>query len=220
MQRAQKKIPYHYTIQANNEKKTAMQKFEEKHADLLTNAQKWIKETAQSCSAVAVLVATVVFAAAYTVPGGTDDKGLPRFLHNPVFLFFTIMDIASLASSLSSLVMFLSILTSPCELWDFRRSLPRKLMAGFGLLFLSLATTMLAFSATMLLNVQLKGQNWTATLTYGAAFFPVSIFAMMQFPLYLAVKSFLNFFSKKVKKLIPKKLRPQFEYKKGFIFRK
>ncbi|KAL1288997.1 ankyrin repeat-containing protein ITN1-like isoform X2 [Arachis ipaensis] len=207
-ERIEKRLPYHYTIHYNKEdNKTAKQLFQEKHNDLLREARNWIKETAQSCSAVAVLVATVVFAAAYTVPGGTDDNGLPRFLHHPIFLVFTIMDVVSLASSLASVVMFLSILTSPCEMWDFRSSLPRKLMAGFAFLFFSMATTMMSFSATVLINIKLEKNKWTSTLTYSAAFFPVSIFAMMQFPLYVAMRGCLRSTLKRLKKITPRYIR-------------
>ena len=97
----------------------------EKHEPLFKDARQWIKETSQSCSAVAVLVATVVFAAAYTIPGGANDNGFPIFLDNPIFIVFTVMYVVALVSSLASVVMFLSILTSPCEMWDFRKSLPQ-----------------------------------------------------------------------------------------------
>ena len=96
------------------------------HDKMLKEAQIWLKETAQSCSTIAILVAIVVFAAAYTIPGGTVN-GTPVFLHSSVFLFFTIMDVVALATSLASVVIFLSILTSPCELWDFHKALPQKL---------------------------------------------------------------------------------------------
>ncbi|KAK7245568.1 hypothetical protein RIF29_40415 [Crotalaria pallida] len=203
-ERIEKRLPYHYTIHYNKDNKTAKQLFVEKHEGLLLEARNWIKETAQSCSAVAVLVATVVFAAAYTVPGGTDENGLPKFLHDPIFLVFTIMDVVALACSLASVVMFLSILTSPCEMWDFRKSLPRKLMAGFAFLFFSMATTMLSFSATVLINIKLEKNKWTSSLTYAAAFFPVSIFALMQFPLYVAMKGCIRSLLKILKKIIPR----------------
>ncbi|XP_004486279.4 uncharacterized protein [Cicer arietinum] len=203
-ERIERRLPYHYIIHKNNNNQTAKEVFEEKHEQLLKDARKWIKETAQSCSAVAVLVATVVFAAAYTVPGGTDDRGFPRLLHHPIFVVFTIMDVVALASSLASVVMFLSILTSPCELWDFRRSLPRKLMAGFAFLFFSMATTMLVFSATILVNIKLDKNKWTTSLTYTAAFFPVSIFAMMQFPLYVAGKECVVTILRRLKKIVPR----------------
>ena len=78
---------------------TADELLQETHSKQLKDAQKWIKETSQSCSAVAVLVATVVFAAAYTVPGGNDPSGRPNFIDSPFFMLFTVMDIVSLACS-------------------------------------------------------------------------------------------------------------------------
>ncbi|MFQ6661844.1 hypothetical protein Gotur_029862 [Gossypium turneri] len=52
---------------------TADQLFKGMHKDQLKSAQEWVKNTSQSCSTVAVLVATVVFAAAWTPhpPGKT-----------------------------------------------------------------------------------------------------------------------------------------------------
>ena len=59
-QRVRKKIPSHYEIHRNNNNMTADELLQETHSKQLKDAQKWIKETSQSCSAVAVLVATVV----------------------------------------------------------------------------------------------------------------------------------------------------------------
>ena len=205
-------IPSHYVMHRDIEKhKTAEELFKKTHSDLLEKAQKWIKETSQSCSAVAVLIATVVFAAAYTVPGGNDNTGHPVFLHSPFFLFFTIMDVLSLASSLTSVVMFLSILSSPFEYENFRISLPRKLTFGFALLFFSVTTTMLSFAATILLIIHFKKTSWTTTLIYTAAFLPVSVFALMQFPLYKAFSSTLRALTKKIlKTVLPRKFTPHY----------
>jgi hypothetical protein len=204
MQRVRKIMPSHYVMHRDNDNKTADEFFKETHGDLLKKAQTWIKETSQSCSTVAVLVATVVFAAAYTVPGGTDEEGYPKFRYKPSFLFFPIMDVLAIASSLSSVVMFLSILTSPFGQENLLKSLPRKLMVGFTFLFLSVTTTMLTFTATVLLIIQLekKSHAWTMTLTYAAALFPVCVFAIVQFPLY--GKS-INFLCSQSKKIIRKK---------------
>jgi hypothetical protein len=203
MQRVQKIIPSHYVIHRNNDNKTADELFKLNHADLHKKAQRWTKETSQSCSAVAVLVATVVFAAAYTVPGGNDNKGQPVFLNSPFFLFFTVMDVVSLASSLTSVVTFLSILTSPFELEDFHRSLPTKLMIGFSLLFFSVTATMLSFTATILLIIRLERRRWTSTLIYTAAFLPVAVFALMQFPLYVQFTKGVHSLLKKIFKRVP-----------------
>ncbi|GAV61242.1 Ank_4 domain-containing protein/PGG domain-containing protein [Cephalotus follicularis] len=198
--RAGKRIPSHYVRHVDKRGWTAQKLFEKNHGDQLKQAQRWTKETSQSCSTVAVLVSTVVFAAAYTVPGGTDDKsGLPILLHKSFFLIFTVMDVISLACSLTSVVMFLSILTSPFEYSDFLHSLPRKLTIGFTLLFFSVTTTMFAFASTLVLTVKFGHgrRQWTMILIYVAAFFPVTVFALMQFPLYA---SFLAISFRKIKK--------------------
>ncbi|XP_031249213.1 ankyrin repeat-containing protein ITN1-like [Pistacia vera] len=193
----------------NKEKKNnynCKELFKLKHDELLKEAQEWVKGTSQSCSAVAVLVATVVFAAAYTVPGGSNEKGYPIFLNNNFFLVFTVMDVVALACSLTSVVMFLSVLTSPFSYEEFHHRLPRKLTIGFSLLFVALTTTMLAFAATLLLIVRYQKPHWTTTLIYTAAFFPVSIFALTQFPMYVAFKdTFLKLF-KWIKKVQNKKV--------------
>ncbi|EEF35986.1 ankyrin repeat-containing protein, putative [Ricinus communis] len=137
-ERVKKIIPSHYIMHHNGYGQTALELFEETHSKLHKDAQEWLKRTSESCSVIAVLIATVAFTAIYTVPGGNDDKtGLPVLLRYPFFSVFTILDIISLASSLTSVVMFLSILTSPFQLQDFRISLPRKLTLGFTFLFFS-----------------------------------------------------------------------------------
>ncbi|KAK4837255.1 hypothetical protein QYF36_003993 [Acer negundo] len=184
----EKLIPSHYKTHRDNKDKTAMELFKEMHEKQLENAQRWIKETSQSCSGVAVLVATVVFAAAFTVPGGTNDSnGQPILLHSPFFLFFTVMDVVSLSCSLTAVVMFLSVVTSPFELEDFLVSLPRRLTLGFALLFMSVVTTMLAFTSTIVLIIHLdQSRQWTMTLICSAAFFPVSVLALTHFPLFVS----------------------------------
>lgn len=206
MQRVRKIIPPHYTMHRSrfgDRSETAEEFFRRTHGKLLKEAQEWLKRTSESCSAVAVLIATVAFAAAYTVPGGSDqDTGVPILLHDPFFLVFTVMDVLSLASSLTSVVMFLSILTSPFELQDFRRSLPRKLILAFTFLFFSVAVTMLAFAATIVLIIHLK-KRWTTSVIYTVAFLPVTVFALLQFPLYLAFMDTVKSTLKVIKRALP-----------------
>ncbi|TYG65589.1 hypothetical protein ES288_D06G198300v1 [Gossypium darwinii] len=193
-----KKMPVHFTMHRNKNNMTADQLFKGMHKDQLKSAQEWVKNTSQSCSTVAVLVATVVFAAAYTAPGGfRPTNGRPILLERPMYSFFTVMDVAGLASSLTSVVIFLSILTSSLEYQDFLNTVHRKLSLGFIFLFFSVTSTMLTFTATILLLVHLQ-KKWTATLTYAAAFLPICVFALFQFPLYYrffieAVKGVLGY---------------------------
>ncbi|XP_072088365.1 uncharacterized protein [Arachis hypogaea] len=199
-ERVRRIIPPHYLMHCDKDGLTANDVLEMEHQDMHKEAKCWIKETAQSCSTVAVLVATVVFAAAYTIPGGSEN-GTPVFFGSRVFLFFTVTDVVALVSSLASVVTFLSILTSPFELWDFYKSLPRKLNLGFALLFFSLVCTMLAFSATVLLTIQLENTKWTSVLFYCAGFLPVAIFAWMQFPLYKTLQKLVRRLCNRVKQV-------------------
>ncbi|KAK0579960.1 hypothetical protein LWI29_034025 [Acer saccharum] len=179
-------MPSYFTQHHDKNNKTAKELFREKHETQLKAAQQWIKETSQSCSGVAVLVSTVVFAAAFTVPGGNDEKeGFPLLLHSPFFMSFTLTDVVSLSCSLTALVMFVSIVTSPFELHNFRFTLPRRLTLGFALLFMSVLTTMLTFTSTIILIIRSEQrQKWTLTLICCAAFVPVSVLDLTtHFPL-------------------------------------
>ncbi|XP_073261080.1 uncharacterized protein [Populus alba] len=192
-----------YKAMQRGKELTALELFQEEHKAQLKLAQEWIEKTSQSCSAVAVLLATVVFAAAYTIPGGSNDLGFPIFLHNRFFLAFTVLDVIALASSLTSVVMFLSILTSPFEYENFYHNIPRKLILGFTLLFLSVMTTMLAFACTLFLVIHFR-KKWTTGLISFAAFFPVTVFALMQFPLYVSFLSTMKDLFKEAGKYVPR----------------
>ncbi|BFG40774.1 hypothetical protein CerSpe_270480 [Prunus speciosa] len=200
MVRVQKIMPRHYTMHHNRKGMTAEELFNSEHAKLLQSAQEWMKGTAQSCSTVAALVATVVYAAAYTAPGGYDSNGLPLLRNSGFFVTFAITDTVSLISSLASLVTFLSILTSPFEYQDFYRSLPFRLHLGFTLLFFSLVTTMLTFTATIVLLIHLR-KKWTTSLIYVVAFLPVPMLGLMQLPLYKGFSQGLKYILKKIRKI-------------------
>ncbi|QHN78733.1 uncharacterized protein DS421_19g663920 [Arachis hypogaea] len=128
--------------------------FTEQHTNLVKEGEKWTKETASSCGVVAALVATITFAAAFTVPGGNDQsKGYPIFLHKKLFMLFIISDAVSLFSSTTSLLMFLGFLTSRYAEDDFLKSLPTKLIIGLSAMFISLATMMAAFCASLSISI-------------------------------------------------------------------
>ncbi|GAB4830174.1 hypothetical protein Ancab_019816 [Ancistrocladus abbreviatus] len=201
--RVKRLMPIHYVMHHNKDSKTAKDLFDEKHKEQLEKAQNWTKDTSTSCSTIAALVATVVFAAAYTIPGGTTENGIPNFLHYPLFLVFTVMDIVSLTSSLTSLILFLSILTSPYHMQDFYMSIPRKLMLGFTFLFLSVATAMVAFTVSILLIIQLQ-KRWTTTLIYTIALLPVSMFTLVLLPLFAGFKDTLRFTRKRFMQFLPR----------------
>ncbi|KAG2688460.1 hypothetical protein I3760_09G096300 [Carya illinoinensis] len=144
------------------------------------------------CTVVAVLIATVAFAAAYTVPGGPNiQTGAPILVNKPFFVVFTVTDILSLSFALTSVVIFLSIVSSPFRLIDFKESLPKKLMLGFTFLFLSVSMMMFALAATVLLMIQNR-ESWTKVILYALSFLPVGIFALSYFPLYASLSETYN----------------------------
>ncbi|XP_076916744.1 uncharacterized protein LOC143576567 [Bidens hawaiensis] len=54
--------------------------FTKEHENLVKEGETWIKTVAESCSITAALITTIVFAAAITVPGGSNqDTGIPVF---------------------------------------------------------------------------------------------------------------------------------------------
>ncbi|GJR88038.1 ankyrin repeat-containing domain, PGG domain protein [Tanacetum coccineum] len=180
-------------LQINYDGQTAEQMFLEKNVQLRVDAKEWMKRTAENCSIVAVLIATVAFAAAYTVPGGPNQStGYPLLKNQPFFTVFALADALSLTFSLTSVIIFLSILTSSFRLNDFRYSLHNKLMLGLTVLILAVSMMMVAFAATLILTIS-SGQNWTSVFLYIISFFPVTVFALSYIRLYqLLLKAFIE----------------------------
>ncbi|KAG7995165.1 hypothetical protein I3843_01G094800 [Carya illinoinensis] len=165
----------------NNKGMTPRELFTENHKDLMEKGEKWMKDTATSCTVVAALILTIMFAAAFTVPGGNNQDGLPIFFNKKLFKLFLISDSLSLFSSASSVLMFLGILTSRYAEEDFFKSLPTKMIIGLSTLFFSIATMMIAFSAGLLL--MLHEESWMVVPVISLASVPVTLFVLMQFPL-------------------------------------
>ncbi|KAK0595471.1 hypothetical protein LWI29_007028 [Acer saccharum] len=86
------KMTYPYLREMKNENnQTAKDLFRIEHKELAKQGEEWMKATANSGMIVSTLIATVLFAAAFTLPGGNvDDKGIPIFLRANTFLIFII----------------------------------------------------------------------------------------------------------------------------------
>ncbi|XP_060212659.1 uncharacterized protein LOC132640193 isoform X1 [Lycium barbarum] len=182
----------------NNDGKTAEDLFTKANAELRSEAKDWLKRTAENCTIVAVLIATVAFAAAYTIPGGpSQSTGYPVLMDHPFFVIFTIGDVLSITFALTSMITFLSILTSSFMMHEFRRSLSKKLILGFTLLILSVSMIMLAFASTIILMIHYK-ERWTKIALYFMAFLPVRIFVVSYFPLYVSLWKNFNYSLRKL----------------------
>ncbi|GKB56079.1 ankyrin repeat-containing protein [Tanacetum coccineum] len=162
----------------NKDGRTPYELFSEKNQDLVSQGLKWMKD----CMLVATLIVTVAFAVAFTVPGGyNQENGMPIFIHESSFLVFVVADAISLFSSSTSLLVFLSIITSHHNQRDFMYSLPRKLMIGLLTLFISVASMMVTF-ATSFFVIYRNRMSWVPILMSIFAAIPVIIFAALQFP--------------------------------------
>ncbi|XP_031269174.1 ankyrin repeat-containing protein NPR4-like [Pistacia vera] len=172
-----------YRETKNSEGRTPHILFLEEHRRLVREGEKWMKDTASSCMVVATLIATVMFAAAFTVPGGNNNlTGKPVFLHHWSFLVFAISDALALFCSATSILIFLSILTSRYAVEDFLHSLPNRLIIGLATLFISIATMMAAFGATLFIVLS-NEFAWIAIPIAIVACVPVTLFPLLQFPL-------------------------------------
>ncbi|XP_026427163.1 uncharacterized protein LOC113323117 isoform X2 [Papaver somniferum] len=170
----------------NKEGYTAQFVFTTEHKELLKEAEDWMKDTSGSCMIVAALIATVAFAAAFTVPGGNISdtssikNGAPVFLGKDSFTVFAVADAFALFSSITSVLMFLAIYTSRYAEMDFLKSLPQKLIIGLATLFTSMAAILVAFCASLFIVVGNKGL--IPIVLFGCV--PVVLFAWLQLPLF------------------------------------
>ncbi|WMV15304.1 hypothetical protein MTR67_008689 [Solanum verrucosum] len=183
----EKLIPPSGRKRRNKDGKTPRELFTEEHKILLKDGEKWMKDTANSCMIAATLIATMVFAAGFTVPGGNkDDNGFPIWLKLNGFRIFVISDAVALFSSIVSIIMFLSILTSRYAEDDFLVSLPAKLFFGLTALFVSIVSMLVAFTATFVL-IYRKHTGWEPKVIVACAGVPVALFGCLQYKLWFDV---------------------------------
>ncbi|KAL8249578.1 hypothetical protein R6Q59_006446 [Mikania micrantha] len=180
-------IPPMYRERKNKQGRTPYEIFTEEHKDLVTQGEKWMKGMASQCMVVATLVATIVFAAAFTVPGGyNQNDGIPIFYQKSVFIVFVVADAISLFLSSASILTFLSLLTSRYAEHDFMESLPRKLMLGLVSLFLSITAMMVTFSVSFFILYH-KEMKWVPMLISVSAVMPVLLYVLLQHNLLIDV---------------------------------
>ncbi|XP_022858910.1 uncharacterized protein LOC111379707 isoform X2 [Olea europaea var. sylvestris] len=169
-----------YFQMENNEHKKPKELFTMEHENLRKAGEEWMKSTATSCMVVATLIATVVFAAAFTIPGeNKEETGAPNFLIDGWFTVFVISNAVAMFSSTTSIMMFLSILTSRYGEDDFLFSLPAKLMGGLITLFASVICMDLTYSATFFLVYKEEKQGTLPRLVAALAVLPITLYAVL-----------------------------------------
>ncbi|KAK3438717.1 hypothetical protein EUGRSUZ_C03504 [Eucalyptus grandis] len=165
-----------------SDSKKYWKKFVEEHKELRQNGEKWMKDTANSCMLVSTLIGTVLFIAAFTMPGGNNGiTGVPLLLGQDSLLLFPISDGLGLFSSMIAILLFLAILTSRYETQDFLELLPKKIIFGLCFLFLSLAFMLVAFAATLAIVLN-KRLAWVVIPITLLASLPVALFVLLQLP--------------------------------------
>ncbi|XP_022003969.2 ankyrin repeat-containing protein NPR4 [Helianthus annuus] len=156
--------------------------FTKEHLDSIKQGETWMKTTAESCSITAALIVTVVFAAAITVPGGNQESGLPLFKEKSAFTIFAVSNAFSLFTSATALLLFLSILTARFSEKDFLVSLPRRLIFGLLMLFISTTAMMVAFGAILVL-VFCDQRPWMLAPICAFSCLPISVIVTIKVPL-------------------------------------
>jgi hypothetical protein len=182
-QEIEKIVPHSYVNMKNSKNETPRDIFKKAHEDLHKKSEKWMKGTAANFMLVATIVATVVFTAAFTVPGEYEelkdhDKGKPLLLNNTWFMVFFVSDAISLIFAATSVLVFLSILTSPYREEDFLKTIPLKLLLGLVVFFISIAAMVTAFSTLCFLVYYTK-----------AAWAPIVLTALAAIPVILSVQA-------------------------------
>ncbi|KAK4440354.1 Ankyrin repeat-containing protein ITN1 [Sesamum alatum] len=168
----EKVVPPSHLEERNRQGLRPRELFSKKHKSLLANGEKWMKETANNCMIVATLIATVAFAAAFTLPGGNNgDTGMPILIKRTWFTVFAVSNAVALFCSTASVITFLSILTSRYQEDDFLVSLPTKLMFGLTTLMFSIVGVIFAFTTTFFLLF--NDQHMTSLILKWFALLPV-----------------------------------------------
>ncbi|XP_054804255.1 uncharacterized protein LOC129307347 [Prosopis cineraria] len=179
------KMPQHMQFLPNKSNNAPEDIFVSDHEKLLNQDNEWLKITSESCSVVAALIAGVAFARATTFPGGTQEEtGKPYLERHLAFNLFAFTSLLALSCSITSLVMFLSILTSRQQPRDFRKDLPLKLLLGLSCLFVSIASVLVSFSSAFFFLLREHLQQVVFPL-YAVTILPITFFGVAQFPLYI-----------------------------------
>ncbi|GKV43626.1 hypothetical protein SLEP1_g50890 [Rubroshorea leprosula] len=178
MQEVEGLVGQYHKDAKNNNGETAYQVFAREHKGLLKEAEDWMKGLANSYIIVGALIITIMFAAAFTLPGGNNqNEGSP--------MLYIISDAISLFAATASVLIFLGFLTARYNMEDFHKSIPNKLMGGLSTLFISLAAMMVAFCSAIFL--MLEDRSWIIIPSVLLAGVPVSLFAWLQFPLLVEI---------------------------------
>ncbi|RRT50518.1 hypothetical protein B296_00008897 [Ensete ventricosum] len=132
------------------QQKTAQEMFSESHREMFKNCKDQLMDMGKTCSG---LVAAVVFASSFSIPGEKDPTtGNPVYFNRIPFKVFSHAYVIGLSCAATSLVLFLSFLISPYKEQQFRRAIPAK----YFLACLSFGVALVAFLVSFTCNIFLQ----------------------------------------------------------------
>ncbi|XP_064994661.1 uncharacterized protein LOC135631147 [Musa acuminata AAA Group] len=143
-------VPRELVHYRNDAEKTAQEMFSESHKEMAKACKEQLVRMGQTCSG---LLAAVVFASSFSIPGEKDPKtGNPIYFNRLPFRIFSHAFVIGLSSAATSLVLFLSLLVAPYKEQQFRRAIPIKYF--FACLSFGIALT--AFLVAFTCNIYLQ----------------------------------------------------------------
>ncbi|KAL7181587.1 hypothetical protein ACSBR1_040475 [Camellia fascicularis] len=173
------------TTTMNRDKQTPMMVFEENHRRMIQSEEQWIVSLASACTVSTTIIGTIAFSAAIQVPGGNNPEGHSILYEGTDFTLFAISNAVALYSAISTFLIFLSIFTTRYAAIDFLYSLPNRLIIGLTSLFVSITSTIIAFSSALYLIFVQEKRSLILPPVVIMSFELVTLFAFLQFPLLL-----------------------------------
>ncbi|KAK7407126.1 hypothetical protein VNO78_08776 [Psophocarpus tetragonolobus] len=165
----------------NYDGKKPCEVFTETHKELQKAGKEWAMETGRALAVVASFITTITFAAGFTVPGGNNEStGLPIFSNKRQFTIFIIADAVSLFTSATSVLMFIWIQTLSYGEQDFRKRFPCNLLIGLLLLFISVVTMVVSFSAALAIVLNKYQRMHTMFILGGIILGIILVYVLLQ----------------------------------------
>ncbi|WOL19544.1 hypothetical protein Cni_G28346 [Canna indica] len=187
-------IPKELVYSRNKDEKTAQEVFTESHKGMLEKCKEQLMEMGKTCSG---LVAAVVFASSFSIPGEKDDKtGNPVYFHRLPFKIFSHAYVIGLSCAATSLVLFLSLVVCPYKEQQFRRAIPTKYLFACLSFAIALVAFLVSFACNMFL--QIYGGQKTETKDLIVMILELTVFPIVSFLLllYRGSNFFPSFFSR------------------------
>ncbi|THU45514.1 hypothetical protein C4D60_Mb02t18720 [Musa balbisiana] len=150
MQMVRDMVPRELVHYRNDAEKTAQEMFNESHKEMAKACKKQLVGMGQTCSG---LLAAVVFASSFSIPGEKDPAtGNPIYFNRLPFRIFSHAFVIGLSSAATPLVLFLSLLVAPYKEQQFRLAIPIKYFFAC----LSFGIALLAFLVAFTCNIYLQ----------------------------------------------------------------